>query len=289
VLLGDGTGALLPATEYEAGVGQGPSGLVRAHLDDDEHLDAATVNVLSATVSVLPGDGEGSFGVAQSCAAGAEPNAIAAADFDGDGDTDLAVTSSGTDELVVLLGDGRGAFVAGRPILVHSLPFSSPPFIAPGGIVAADLDLDGRPDLLALANVSTQQVVDVRLNLGPPPFPRRGSTCAARWRAPWGRRSSRGWAAGAPGALHVEPVAAFAPALLCVSVGSAPQPFKGGLQAFPPLIALPLATGAGTLHLPLTWPAGVPAGTLLIFQCAVQDGAAIQGVALSNGLAALTP
>jgi hypothetical protein len=36
-------------------------------------------------------------------------------------------------------------------------------------------------------------------------------------------------------------------------------------------------------------PAGVPGGTSLVLQWAIQDAAAVQGVALSNALKGLTP
>jgi hypothetical protein len=38
-----------------------------------------------------------------------------------------------------------------------------------------------------------------------------------------------------------------------------------------------------------TWPAGVPAGTELWFQCVMQDVSVVQGITISNGLKATTP
>lgn len=99
-------------------------------------------------------------------------------------------------------------------------------------------------------------------------------------------------AAGSPGALTLSSAAPLAPALLFLSLGSAPVPFKGGtLAAFPPLLQLPLGTDAGGgLSLPwAAWPAGLAAGTALVFQCAVQDAGAVHGVALSNALQGTTP
>lgn len=99
-------------------------------------------------------------------------------------------------------------------------------------------------------------------------------------------------AAGSPGALTLSDAAPLAPALLSLSLGSAPVPFKGGtLAAFPPLLQLPLGTDAGGgLSLPwAAWPAGLAPGTALVFQCAVQDAGAVHGVALSNALQGTTP
>ena len=72
-------------------------------------------------------------------------------------------------------------------------------------------------------------------------------------------------------------------AMLFVSVASMPVPFKGGtLQAISVLVQVPLMTNAsGGLVLPWIWPTGVPAGTPIHFQIAVQDPAASHGVSLS--------
>jgi len=45
----------------------------------------------------------------------------------------------------------------------------------------------------------------------------------------------------------------------------------------------------GGLPLPFTWPAGVPPGTPIWFQYAVQDAAAPHGASLSNALMGITP
>jgi hypothetical protein len=69
-------------------------------------------------------------------------------------------------------------------------------------------------------------------------------------------------------------------------------PFKGGtLAAAPPIALLAFSTsGAGTLVLPwAAWPAGLPAGTVLVFQFGIADAGAVHAVALSNALQAVTP
>jgi hypothetical protein len=98
-------------------------------------------------------------------------------------------------------------------------------------------------------------------------------------------------AAGSPGSLSLASAKPSAPALLFVSLASSPVPFKGGtLVAFPFLVTVPLVTSAGgALVLPFTWPAGVPSATSLVFQDAIQDAAAVHGVALSNALKGVTP
>jgi spore coat protein A len=96
---------------------------------------------------------------------------------------------------------------------------------------------------------------------------------------------------GSAGSLSLTSAKPSTPALLFLSLASAPVPFKGGtLVANPLLLTVSLSTNAsGALLLPFTWPSGLPSGTSIWFQYAVKDAAAVQGVALSNGLKATTP
>ncbi|RKY21261.1 MAG: hypothetical protein DRQ55_04975 [Planctomycetota bacterium] len=71
-----------------------------------------------------------------------------------------------------------------------------------------------------------------------------------------------------------------------------PVPFKGGTLQPVPLLIEPIllpSSPTGTLSLPFVMPAGLPAGAELVVQMAIQDGAAIHGVALSNAIRGVTP
>jgi hypothetical protein len=81
-------------------------------------LDLATANSVSNTVSVLLGNGDGTFQAAQNFAAGSDPVAVAVADVNGDGKPDLAVAngffSNFSDSVSVLLNAfGTTATVTG--------------------------------------------------------------------------------------------------------------------------------------------------------------------------------
>lgn len=97
--------------------------------------------------------------------------------------------------------------------------------------------------------------------------------------------------AGSAGELNLRNANNSALAALFVSLTENPTSFKGGtLIAVPPLFTINLTTSpSGELFLPFVWPAGVPSGTELYFQYAIQDGGATQSVALSNGLQAVAP
>ena len=73
-----------------------------------EFLDLAVANLGSDNVSILFGDGNGTFGMANNFGAGDGPQSVAVGDFDGDGNQDLAVANLGSDNVSILLGNGDG-------------------------------------------------------------------------------------------------------------------------------------------------------------------------------------
>jgi uncharacterized repeat protein (TIGR01451 family) len=95
-------------------VGSNPVAIVVGDFNGDSKPDLAVANSTSANVSVLLGNGDGTFQSAKDSAAGTSPSTPAVADFNGDNKLDLIVTaedSSGTQTLVnLLLGNGDGTF-----------------------------------------------------------------------------------------------------------------------------------------------------------------------------------
>ena len=110
VLLGNGDGTFQPAVQYA--VGSEPGAIVAGDFNGDGRLDLAVAESGDAVtdpggVSVLLGNGDGTFQPAVQYAAGIAPGGIVAGDFTGDGHVDLAVakqamnTSDGPVERVV--------------------------------------------------------------------------------------------------------------------------------------------------------------------------------------------
>jgi type II secretory pathway component GspD/PulD (secretin) len=124
--------------------------------------DLAVANQGSNSVSILHGNGDGTFQAALNFPAGTQPSGIVAADCNGDGITDLAVTNQGSDSVSILLGNGDGTFQAPT-----NIPLATGK--GPIGIAAADFNADGHTDL-AVAN-SVSNTVAVLLGDGAGNFP----------------------------------------------------------------------------------------------------------------------
>ena len=75
----------------------------------DGKSDLVVANQYSSNVSILLGNGDGTFAAAVNYAA-ADPLSVAVGDFNGDGKSDLAVANSGSNTVSILLGNGDGTF-----------------------------------------------------------------------------------------------------------------------------------------------------------------------------------
>jgi Flp pilus assembly secretin CpaC len=75
-------------------------------------VDLVIANSTSKNVTVLLGNGDGTFKEATGSpfAVGANPSAVVVADFDGDGNLDFAVANKGDNTISVFKGDGKGGF-----------------------------------------------------------------------------------------------------------------------------------------------------------------------------------
>src|SRR6516164_340033 len=94
VLLGNGDGTFQPAVSYGTGSGTGPAFVAVGDFNHDGKLDLAVANSNSSNVSVLLGNGDGTFQTAVNYDVGGAPTSIAVGDFNHDGKLDLAVANS---------------------------------------------------------------------------------------------------------------------------------------------------------------------------------------------------
>ena len=117
-------------------VGSDPNPVTVGDFNGDGIPDLAVGNLASNTVSVLLGNGDGTFQAAVTYSVGYGPASLAVADLNGDGKLDLAVANYADNTVSVLLGNGDGTFQAAVNFIAGSYPVS----IAVG-------NFNGKPDL----------------------------------------------------------------------------------------------------------------------------------------------
>ena len=125
-------------------VGKNPTTVTPTDLNQDGFTDLVTTNIGSNTLSILLGNGDGTFRDQVQLNACREPRSLALGLFNRDLFPDVVLACSGGDEVAVLLGRADGKFEEGSRYPVHRTPIA---------IASADLNGDLAPDLVvALRN-----------------------------------------------------------------------------------------------------------------------------------------
>jgi hypothetical protein len=128
-------------------VGGGPQNIVAADVNGDGYLDLINANYTSpGTLTVYTNNGSGRFTLASTLTVGSYPAWVCAADVNGDGYVDLISASykgSNGNTLTVLTNNGHGVFGFNARLAVGSAPVT---------LVAADVNGDGKPDLISANN-----------------------------------------------------------------------------------------------------------------------------------------
>jgi hypothetical protein len=160
VLLGNGDGTFQPYVSNP--VGDYPYGVAVGDFNGDGKLDLAVVNVCGSdstcasdgTVSILLGNGDGTFQPQTTYSLGIPGSHISVADFNGDGKLDLAITECGgstcgsNGSISILLGNGDGTF---QPRVDYTAKHR------PAGIAVGDFNRDGIIDV-AVANSNSDSI-----------------------------------------------------------------------------------------------------------------------------------
>ena len=159
VLLGNGDGTFHEATNSPISVGKSPVAIAAADLNVDSHPDLAVLNQSDNSVSVLLGNGDGTFTAALNSplTTGQAPSAINIADYNADGNPDIAVTDPQTNSVSVFLGLGQGLFAPA---------FELPVGTNPTAILSANLSGASLPDV-AITDDPTGTAGQVTVILSP--------------------------------------------------------------------------------------------------------------------------
>jgi hypothetical protein len=160
LLLGNGDGTFLAATTFES-LGLHALSVAAGDFNGDGKLDLVvenecpnfrTCNSSNSSLTVLLGNGEGSFETATTYPTGGQAgSSMVVGDFNGDGKADLAVADqSGAS---VLLGNGDGTFQAVTSYASAGIGIFS--------LAIGDLNGDGKPDLVAAGDCNTSTCENV--------------------------------------------------------------------------------------------------------------------------------
>jgi hypothetical protein len=153
ILQNNGFGNLSPRAETY-GVSGGCVTMVAADLDGDGKQDLVRANLSGNTISVWPGNGDGTLGAKTEYVVGQTPWSMAVSDLDGDGDLDIAVGCNAAPYHVTVLLNQKVVNVppAGAPVRVALLaPRPNPS--SSGSAIAFDLPA---------ATTASVRVVDVQ-------------------------------------------------------------------------------------------------------------------------------
>ena len=154
ILLGNGDGTFTAGSSVTVPKWSGtPQGMVAMDFNGDGKTDLAVSSSDGRSparqlVTILLGNGDGTFSTGQTYATAASGLSMAGGDFNGDGVPDLAIANYGSNTVTVLLGNGDGTFT----------PAASPVTgLEPDAIIAGDFNADGNLDL-ATANYGSSTV-----------------------------------------------------------------------------------------------------------------------------------
>jgi hypothetical protein len=152
------TASFVTASGSPIMVGVNPSAVVVADFNGDGKPDLAVANAKDGTVTVLLGNGDGTFTAAAGSpiAVGAGPDALAVGDFNVDGIQDLAVANGIAGTITVLIGKGDGTFKAtvASPITVGT---------DPDALAVGDFNGNGDPGIV-VANSGSNNIMYLQGN-----------------------------------------------------------------------------------------------------------------------------
>jgi hypothetical protein len=141
IFLGNGDGTFHNSGQYAADSATSGSGLAVGDFNGDGKLDlAVSVGAGLDKVSILLGNGDGTFQLPVSYPTGHTALAVVTGDFNGDGKLDLATVNFSDDTISVLLGNGDGTFQNHVDYATGSGPVT---------LALGDFNGDGKLDLVS--------------------------------------------------------------------------------------------------------------------------------------------
>jgi len=147
----DGEATFADFAQPTTPLGQVPSPSDPADFNNDGHSDVVIANTVGSSVSILLGNGDGTFAPQQMIGIGGAARGLAVFDFDGDGDTDIAATSASSSRVALLFNDGAGVF--GAPVFFEGGANEE------WALGSGDMNEDGILDLIVGARAGQRIVI----------------------------------------------------------------------------------------------------------------------------------
>jgi hypothetical protein len=91
-------------------LGSSPSSIALDDFNNDGILDVVATNKGDNNVSLLLGNGDGTFKCQTTLSVGTAPGSVASGDLNGDGNRDIVTANCGSNNISILLGNGNGSF-----------------------------------------------------------------------------------------------------------------------------------------------------------------------------------
>ncbi|MEM7205176.1 MAG: FG-GAP-like repeat-containing protein [Planctomycetota bacterium] len=156
VMRNDGCGAFAPPQLHQLPVGGRPSSNAGQDFNNDGWIDLAVASITGNEMSILMGDGAGSYAPAVTYPAGTQARGLTVLDADGDGDFDVVTAHRVSSDLALFRNAGDGTFGAAE--------FFEGGGVGETAVAAADANGDRLADLF-VGNFSSNTVT-LLLNQG---------------------------------------------------------------------------------------------------------------------------
>lgn len=163
IYLGNGDGTFAAAKNYPVATSTSASRiLAEGDFNRDGIPDLVATNSGLNQVTILLGNGDGSFQAPVPYAVGPAPWNVVVGDINHDGFLDLAVASDGGPNISLLLGNGDGTFQAATSVTT--------PGAQVGSVAIGDFNGDGYPDLATTSAPNNDVYVLISKGTSPPTF-----------------------------------------------------------------------------------------------------------------------
>ena len=154
ILFGDGSLDFNLISQMSIPVGTSPTGIFVEDINEDNIMDVITANTNSHDISILYGNGTGSFPVTVNFSVGLQPGKVFVSDVNGEGKKDIVVLNMQSGDVSILLSQGSNVFIESTksPITVVS---------EPRGLIVADVTGGPLPDIITCSKGKTENVIQI--------------------------------------------------------------------------------------------------------------------------------